>query len=118
MVPVRELFCKLSTRSWSRLESVREGKKPPRSKLRRMRRMTLCSLLHSTPCQLQNGVLVVKLRWLFRSAFDLNAKRDVGSEREGLVLLLSLVELENVVVVSSKKMMKVFEWFVLGAIVE
>lgn len=83
--------------------------------------MTLCSLLHSTPCQLQNGVLVVKLRWLFGSAFDLNAKRDVGSEREGLILLLSLVELENVVVSNkneSEKMMKVFEWFVFTAIVE
>lgn len=83
--------------------------------------MTLCSLLHSTPCQLQNGVLVVKLRWLFGSAFDLNAKRDEGSEREGLVLLLSLVELENVVVSNkneSEKMMKVFEWFVFTAIVE
>jgi len=82
--------------------------------------MTLCSLLHSTPCQLQNGILVVKLRWLFGSAFNLNAMRDVGSEREGLVLL-SLVELENVVVSSkneSEKMMKVFEWFVFLAIVE
>jgi len=86
-----------------------------------MRRITLCSSLHSTPCQLQNVVLVVKLRWFFGSAFDLNAKRDVGSEREGLVLL-SLVEWENVAVVSSKneseRMMKVFEWFVFTAIVE
>lgn len=60
---------------------------------------------------------MVKLRWLFISAFDLNAKREVGSERgEGVVL--SLVELENVVVSSnSERIIHLVEWFLFVAII-